>query len=177
MTLFFSWSCMTNSRHHSKLSGFSRSFTFAIVFSAKKVNKCLDVSQLSYGVENRSNQEWMPNIGLPMCLQKLGSIQWCCNGGCSGWLEGSIWKRVFYICQMTPKFFHHLLWPIQGIMPSYLDFWQILQLLKFCRWKEANKWLDVSQRANGVKSRLNLAWMPHNCCNKLESFIHSPENH
>lgn len=78
-------------------------------------------------------------------------------------------------------FFHQVLWPIQDIVPSCLDFWQVLHFLEFSLWRRTDKWPDVSQRANGVESHSKLAWVPHmsvsGCCKKLELFIIVQKNH
>jgi hypothetical protein len=53
-------------------------FCIFLEFSlSKKANKWSDVSQLAYDVESHSNQAWMPTMGMPTFLKKLGSFEGC----------------------------------------------------------------------------------------------------
>ena len=55
----------------------STNFAFSGVFLVKKTDKWSDMWQLAYGVGNCSKLAWMITMGMPTCLQKLGSFEKC----------------------------------------------------------------------------------------------------
>jgi hypothetical protein len=73
---FFSLTYMTNSRHHAKLFEFYINFAFSRVFSVKKADKWMTVSQVAYGVRNHSYLTCLPSAWPPV-LQKLESFEGC----------------------------------------------------------------------------------------------------
>ena len=85
------------------------------------------MSQLACGVENHLNMAWMPTMGIPTCLQKLGSfrmsktIAYSTEGVRVG--EKGPFESMFLRHPLThPKSFHDLILPVKRTIPSCFGF-------------------------------------------------------
>ena len=109
--------------------GFWQILHFMEFSQTKKVDKWPDVSQLAYGVRNHSNLAWMTTMCMHTFLKKLVSFQECPKLDHVQWrvfglpTRLRLWARCISTSfEWARKNFYHLLWPIQGTIPSCFGF-------------------------------------------------------